>query len=71
MKRLRSIFAALAVASAQAMAADGDSLPMAPSRAEIPYASLDEALRALHAEAGVTFREEGGWIVAYDFCCNR
>jgi hypothetical protein len=32
----------------------------------IPYASLDDALKALRAKPGVTFRQEGGWLVAED-----
>jgi hypothetical protein len=66
MKHFRKILAALAVFSAQAMAVDGNATPKAPAREEIPYASLDEALKALHAKPGVTFKSEGGWTVAYD-----
>ena len=57
MRRLQNVFFVLALAAAQAMSADGE---------EIPYASLEEALKALHAKTGVTFRDEGGWIVADD-----
>ena len=33
---------------------------------DIPYSSLDEALKDLHSKPSVAFRNEGGWIVAYD-----
>jgi hypothetical protein len=32
----------------------------------IPYDSLEEALKDLHANPAVTFRDEKGWIVALD-----
>jgi hypothetical protein len=66
MKRLRNVLAVLALVVAPTMAAEGPSAPEAQSSLEIPYASLDEALKALHAKSGVTFHTEGGWIIAYD-----
>jgi hypothetical protein len=66
MKNLPKIVAVLFLASAQAIAADSDPPKHAPSHEEIPYASLDEALKALRAKPDVTFRSEGGWTVAYD-----
>lgn len=65
-RRLRNVILVLALAAAQAMGAEGDP-PTKPSvNEEIPYASLDEALKALRAKPGVTFRSESGWTVAYD-----
>ena len=32
----------------------------------IPYSTIDEALKDLHAKAAVTFRNQNGWIVADD-----
>jgi hypothetical protein len=40
--------------------------PPAAKDAAIPYASLDEAMKALRAKPGVEFRNEAGWIIAYD-----
>jgi hypothetical protein len=37
-----------------------------PEGPAIPYASLDEAIKALRAKPGVTFRNQGGWVVAED-----
>jgi len=34
--------------------------------APITYASVDEALKALRAKPGVTFRSQDGWMVAED-----
>jgi hypothetical protein len=65
MKRFRHSLVFLAIVSAQAVVAHGEPAK-ASLHEEIPYASLDEALKALHAKTGVEFREEGGWIVAYD-----
>jgi hypothetical protein len=48
------------------MGAEDDPSPKASVRDEIPYASLDEALKALRAKPGVTFRSEGDWTVADD-----
>lgn len=66
MSRFRNLFAVLAIAVVQAMAAASDSRPKTPQPEGIPYASLEEALKALRAKPGVTFKEEGGWTVAYD-----
>ena len=38
----------------------------AKTRVDIPYSSVDEALKDLHSKPGVQFRNESGWIVAYD-----
>jgi hypothetical protein len=56
------ILSALLACSA---AAESDT-PAADVSDEIPYSSLDEALRDLHSRPSVVFRNEGGWIVAYD-----
>jgi hypothetical protein len=40
--------------------------PSTPDRGPIAYATLEDALKALHSKSGVTFRDEGGWIVAED-----
>jgi len=41
-----------------------------PSKAdvsdEIPYSSLEEAMKDLRSKPNVSFRNEGGWIIAYD-----
>jgi hypothetical protein len=36
------------------------------TRIDIPYSSLEEALKDLQSKPGVEFRNEGGWTVAYD-----
>jgi hypothetical protein len=36
----------------------------------IPYSTIDEALKDLHAKAGVTFRNQDGWIVAEDLAAS-
>lgn len=61
MKRLYTAML-LAALAAQGLA----SPPPATEAAAIPYSSLDEAMKALRAKPGVEFRNEGGWIVAYD-----
>jgi hypothetical protein len=41
--------------------------PPAPSyKADIEYSTLEEALASLRAKAGVTFKNEDGWLVAND-----
>lgn len=42
------------------------TLPQAETSADIPYSSLDEALKDLRSKPSVEFRNEGGWLVAYD-----
>jgi len=64
-KRLRSGLSIALAACLYAGAAQGDSPPAAASD-PIPYSSLDEAMKALRSKPGVTFRSEGGWIVADD-----
>jgi hypothetical protein len=65
MKHLRNIpIIPLAALVSFAAAAQGDPPPR--ESAEIPYSSLDEAMKVLHSKVGVTFRNEAGWIVAYD-----
>jgi len=65
MKNLRNLLLiALAVFVSFAAAAQNVSPPDA--KVEIPYSSLDEAIKDLHSKSGVTFKNEGGWIVAYD-----
>jgi len=66
MKTLRTALLAFAVVAAQAFAADEAVPPAPPASKEIPYDSLDEAMKALKAKPKVEFRNEGGWIVAYD-----
>jgi hypothetical protein len=66
MKRQRkSLAIVLLVLLTYAAAAQSDS-PKADVSDEIPYSSLEEALKDLHSRPGVSFRNEGGWIVAYD-----
>ena len=36
----------------------------------ITYSTIDEALKDLHAKAGVTFRNQDGWIVAEDLAAS-
>jgi hypothetical protein len=62
-RKSRAIF--LSALLTCAAVAQGDS-PKADVSDEIPYSSLDEALKDLHSKPNVTFRNEGGWIVAYD-----
>jgi hypothetical protein len=40
--------------------------PEADVSDEISYSSLEEAMKDLHSKPTVSFRKEGGWIVAYD-----
>jgi hypothetical protein len=40
--------------------------PAQPVEAPISYSTLEEAIEALRAKPGVTFREQDGWIVAED-----
>src|SRR5262252_3825087 len=67
MKRLRQSLTAivLPVLLACAAAAQSDP-PKTDVSGEIPYSSLEEALKDLHSKPSVSFRNEGGWIVAYD-----
>ena len=51
------------VASAQTW---GGGPPASSEPGPITYSSVDEALRDLHAKSTVTFRSQGGWIVAQD-----
>jgi hypothetical protein len=60
MKRIRTALL-LFVLAAPVLAS-----PPVAEHAAIPYSSLAEALKALRAKPGVEFRNEGGWIVAYD-----
>ena len=63
MKRLRHIHRTalvfLVVACSSVLAADA-----VPSGIE--YSTPEEALSALHAKEGVTFKEQKGWLVAND-----
>ena len=65
MKRhLKPLAIILSAVLSCAAAAQG-SLPEADVSDEIPYSSLEEALKDLHSKPNVAFRNEGGWIVAY------
>jgi len=66
MRKSHIVFAVLAVACVATRAAEPNSSPKTSVGEEIPYASIEEAIKALRAKSGVTFRNEGGWIVAYD-----
>jgi hypothetical protein len=66
MSRLRIALIILVAACAQANAADGGDSPKAAETKEIPYSSLDDAMKALRAKPGVKFRNEDGWIIADD-----
>lgn len=61
-----AIWVIFAAVCSQAIAAESDPSPKAEEDTAIPYVSLDQAIEALRATPGVTFRSEGGWIVAYD-----
>ena len=66
MKRQRNpIIVGLAAFFSSAAAAQ-TAPPKADVSEEIPYSSLDEAMKDLHSKSTVSFRNEGGWIVAYD-----
>ena len=66
MKRLRnSSFIVLGMLSSFAPASRGDT-PATATHEEIPYSSLDEAMQDLHSKSSVTFKNESGWIVAYE-----
>ena len=66
MRPLRTALLLIVIAGGQAFASDESPAPPTVDKADIPYASLDEALKALRAKSGVEFRNEGGWIIAYD-----
>src|SRR5689334_1280431 len=63
--RLQSLAIVLSAVLSCAAVTRGSS-PEADVSDEIPYSSLEEALKDLHSKPNVTFRNEGGWIVAYD-----
>lgn len=66
MKRRRlSLVIVLSSLLSYATAAHSDP-PKADVSDQIPYSSLDEALKDLHSKRSVTFRKEGSWLVAYD-----
>ena len=53
------------------LAAGADTLapaaePAPSARSDIEYSTLEEALSALHAKAGVKFKNQDGWLVADD-----
>jgi hypothetical protein len=60
---LEALLAATALWSTSATAADP---PKTSEPGSIEYATVDEALKALHAKKGVTFRNQNGWLVAED-----
>ena len=59
---LRNIIALLMGAYASVFAAE----PVPSGESGIEYSTLEEALSSLHAKAGVTFKNQGGWLVAND-----
>jgi hypothetical protein len=61
----RSLAIALSALLICAASAQGDP-PKTDVSDEIPYRSLDDALKDLRSKPSVEFRNEGGWIVAYD-----
>ena len=58
--RIALVFLVAACSSALA----ADAVPSGESGIE--YSTLEEALSALHAKEGVTFKEQKGWLVADD-----
>ena len=56
---------ALALIVGACMSAFADE-PVPPGKSGIEYSTLEEALAALHAKAGVTFKKQNGWLVATD-----
>src|SRR6185436_16037405 len=62
-KSLATIVLSALLAGASAAQSDSRDADVSD---EIPYSSLDEALKDLRAKPSVSFRNEGGWIVAYD-----
>jgi hypothetical protein len=71
MKNLISIaWVALFVGVAVLRSASSAEPPTQVDPPPIPYLTLDDALSALHAKSGVTFSNEGGWIVAKDLASS-
>ncbi len=67
MRRLHSVlFVALAVSSVWSVVAQSAEPNQHPEESSIAYATLDEAIKALRAKPGVTFRNQNGWLVAED-----
>ena len=66
MKRHRNSLAVILSTLICCAAVAQTASPQAETRVDIPYSSLEEALKDLHSKPGVAFRNEGGWIVAYD-----
>lgn len=66
MRHLRTALLVVAAVSTQTFADEVVSSPKTSVGEEIPYASLDDAIKSLRAKPGITFRNQGGWIVAYD-----
>ena len=56
---------ALALFVGACMSAFADE-PVPSGKSGIEYSTLEEALTALHAKVGVTFKEQNGWLVAND-----
>jgi hypothetical protein len=61
LRHIPRILLALAI-GASAFAAE----PVPKGESGIEYATLEEALSALRAKAGVKFKEQDGWLVAND-----
>jgi hypothetical protein len=66
MKRHRKSLAIILSALFSCAALAQTTAPQSEASDDIPYSSLDEALKDLRSKASVEFRNEGGWIVAYD-----
>ena len=67
MKRSCSVLlAVLATSLATTNLVHGADPVQQPEGTAISYTSLEEATKALRAKPGVTFRNQGGWLVAED-----
>jgi len=67
MKHLRlCLVLVLAMSSLSSSLAQGAEAPESSDANSIGYASVEEALKALKAKPGVTFRTQDGWVVAED-----
>jgi hypothetical protein len=66
MKHLRFVLQIALILSVGAGTTLRAAEPVASGETGIEYSTLEEALKALRAKPGVTFKDQDGWLVAND-----
>jgi hypothetical protein len=66
MRHLRFVLGIALVLTVGACTSVQAAEPVPSGKSDIEYSTLEEALNALRAKAGVTFKNQDGWLVAND-----